>query len=157
MSTDTVNPALYPSIKPHRLRSVCSADVFSVASWCKAVKQRSSSATVIIGTKPCVIFPRQIFVDRIHRLWLAEPRTTRRSDMNFIDFPPPSQGLTDLLIRAVAGTYSVVSLADSHLVEEQKKYTKSTAYLIYRAGSTLKSSPHMHKTIDKSRNVQISL
>lgn len=45
-------------------------------------------------------------------------------------FPPPSQGLTDLLIRAVAGTYSAVSLADSQLVEEQKKYTKSTAYLI---------------------------
>lgn len=149
--------AFIPFNKAAAVRSVCSAEVFSVASWCKAVKQRSSSAPVIIGTKPCVIFPRQIFVDRIHRLWLAEPRTTRRSDMNFIDFAPPSQGLTDLLIRAVAGTYSVVSLADSQLVEEQKKSTKSTAYLIYRAGSALKSFPHMQKTIDKSRNVQISV
>lgn len=75
----------------------------------------------------------------------------------FYRFSPPSQGLTDLLIRAVAGTYSVVSLADSQLVEERKKYKKSTAYLIYQAGSALKSFTHMRKTIDKSRNVQISL
>lgn len=60
----------------------------SVTSWCKAVKQGSSSAPLIIETKACVVFPGQIFVDRVHGLWLAaEPRSTRRSDVKCMDFP----------------------------------------------------------------------
>lgn len=50
--------------------------------------------------------------------------------MKCIDFSPPSQGLADLLIRAVAGTYSVFSLADSEVVDEMKNYTNSAVYLI---------------------------
>lgn len=74
-----------------------------------------------MGTKPCVIFPRQIFVDGIHLLWLAEPRTTRRSDMKFIDFFYPSFPRPCWFINQSCGRY--IFCCQSEAVDKLQ-YTK---------------------------------